>query len=45
MGMFRFGKTSSPEIPAPAAPTVPALQAGPRGNFIPMDDLLRLVVD
>jgi twitching motility protein PilT len=43
--MFGFGKTAVQERPAPAAPALPALQTGPRGNFVPMEDLLRLVVD
>jgi len=45
MGIFRSGKASSVEAPAPATPAAPGLQAGPRGNFVPMEDLLRLVVD
>src|SRR2546421_109014 len=53
MGLFGFTKTASPpelEMPAelPAEPplaAVPTLQAGPRGTFVPMEDLLQLVVD
>jgi len=53
MGLFGFNKTSAPvepempvELPVEPAPLAPpALQAGPRGTFVPMDDLLQLVVD
>jgi twitching motility protein PilT len=45
MAIFGFGKTPTQENARPAAPAPPALQTGPRGNFVPMEDLLRLVVD
>jgi twitching motility protein PilT len=45
MAIFGFGKTTTHESPRPAAPAPPVLQTGPRGNFVPMEDLLRMVVD
>ncbi len=46
MALFGFGKTSAPEGAAPVAvASAPTITAGPRGNFAPADDLLKLVVD
>ncbi len=49
MGIFRFGKSSQAEAPAPepAAPEAagPAMEAGGRGAFAPVADILRLTVE
>jgi twitching motility protein PilT len=45
MALFSFGKTSAPAGAAPVAIAAPTMTAGPRGNFAPADDLLKLVVD
>ena len=50
MGIFRFGKTPGGENPAPDAPAAavqaaPAISAGGRGAFAPIEDILRLTVD
>ena len=45
MALFGFGKTSAPVEAAPVTITAPTITAGPRGNFAPADDLLKLVVD
>src|SRR6185436_20020439 len=50
MGIFRFGKTVTEETPppvpvAPPGPAAPAIAAGGRGAFAPIEDILRLTVD
>ena len=43
MALFNFGKTTPP--PAPAIPAAPKIAPSPTGGLVPMEDLLRLVVD
>ena len=45
MAIFGFGKTQVAELPPPAVISTTAVQAGPRGTFVPIEDLLQLVVD
>ena len=50
MGIFRFAKNPIGEEPAPAGPEVveerpPAISAGGRGAFAPIEDILRLTAE
>lgn len=45
MGFFRTGRAAGAEVPVKPVQPVRVLQTGPRGSFVPMEDLLRLVVE